>query len=845
MIPEHPGLAYRSPVHEGDARADLKVRTTVPRNAARTAAALLAMVGVSQFAATGATPLSRVAAASPQPVASAPSSAAEVRALLDRYCVTCHNQRLKTAGLELDRLDPGLVGEHADTWEKVVRRLRTGSMPPAGSRRPDQAGFATLTNALESALDAAAARAPNPGRPSVHRLNRAEYANAVRDLLGVSIDPRTYLPADDSGYGFDNIADVLSVSPGLLDRYLVAAGRIARLAVADPSIRPGVAKYRVPLYYLQEDRAGEDLPFGSRGGLAVRHHFPADGEYVVKVVLQRTGGDTIRGIGKPRRLEVRLDRARLKEFTLAGPGRGMAGGQGAPTRPLDADLEVRLTASAGTHLIAAAFVKEPLLDEGVFQPRPPVASFAWATKIDTEPAIDTIEIHGPYNATSATDIRSWQKVFVCRPASAQEEGSCARTILSTLARRAYRRPVGDSDLAALMRFYQAGRESADFDTGIASAIERVLVDPEFLFRIERPPADLAPGMPYRLNDLELASRLSFFLWSSVPDDELLRAASEGRLTDPRTLEQQIARMLADGRSQALVENFVGQWLWQRNMRTHAPDTNIFPEFDENLREAFQTETQLFLESQLREDRPVTELLTADYTFVNERLARHYGFEGVYGSHFRRVRQPDTRRAGLLGQGSVLTVTSYAHRTSPVVRGKWLLENILGAPPPPPPANIPALRENDEKGKPTSVRERLEEHRNNPICSSCHARMDPLGFALENFDAMGKWRTLGEGGTAIDASGTLPDGTRFNGPAEFRAALLAHRNEFVGTLTEKLLTYAIGRGVEHYDMPEVRKILKSANAMENRWSALILGVVNSTPFRMSVVPQQAAAIEARR
>ncbi len=822
MIPEPPDLAYLSAVR------------------VRAVGSLLVLVAVSQFA----TSSPRVAAASPQPVSSARSSPSEVRALLDRYCVTCHNQLLKTAGLELDRLDPGLVGEHADTWEKVVRRLRTGSMPPAGSRRPDHAGYATLTNALESALDTAAARAPNPGRPSVHRLNRAEYANAVRDLLGVSIDPRTYLPADDSGYGFDNIADVLSVSPGLLDRYLVAAGRIARLAVADPSIRPGVARYRVPLLYLQEDRAGEDLPFGSRGGLAVRHHFPADGEYVVKVILQRTGGDFIRGIGKPRRLEIRLDRARVKEFTFGGPGRGMAGAQGA-TRAADADLEVRFPAKAGTRLVAASFVQEPALDEGVFQPRPPIASFAWANKIDAEPAIDTIEIHGPYNATSATDFRPWQSVFVCRPASAQEEGSCAQSILSTLARRAYRRPIGDSDVASLMRFYQAGREKADFDTGIAWALERILVDPEFLFRIERPPANLTPGMPYQLSDLELASRLSFFLWSSVPDDELLRAASEGRLKDPRTLEQQIARLLADERSQALVENFAGQWLWQRNMRTHAPDQNIFPEFDENLREAFQTETQLFLESQLREDRPVMELLTANYTFVNERLARHYGFEGAYGSHFRRITQPDTRRAGLLGQGSVLTVTSYAHRTSPVVRGKWLLENILGAPPPPPPANIPALRENDEKGKPTSVRERLEEHRNNPICSSCHARMDPLGFALENFDATGKWRTVGEGGTGIDASGTLPDGTRFNGPAEFRAALLAHRDEFVGTLTEKLLTYAIGRGVEYYDMPEVRKILKSASAKENRWSALIAGVVNSTPFRMSVVPQQAPAVEARR
>jgi mono/diheme cytochrome c family protein len=775
------------------------------------------------------------------PVASTASSAssATVRVELNRYCVGCHNERLKTAGLAIDALDTSRIGEHAEVWEKIVRRLRAESMPPVSARRPDKAMYATLTGWLESELDRAAAANPNPGRPSLHRLNRAEYVNAVRDLLGIEIDARAYLPADDSGYGFDNIADVLSVSPGLLDRYMLAAGRIGRAAIGDPTIRPTVVTYRTPPLALQDDRTDENQPFGTRGGIAVRHLFPTDGEYLIKVRLQRTYTDVIRGLAEPNRLDLRLDQNRLKEFIVGGAMNGTRDPAAMQEylRDGDKDLELRVTVKAGPRLVGAAFVKEPVLAEGVFRERPPLASFEYAARSDIDPAIDSIDIHGPYGATTPDASPSRRKIFVCYPKQQAAELACARQIASTLARRAYRRPVTTVDVEPLLSLFERGRQEGGFDTGIEWMIERILVDPDFLFRKVHAPAAVRAGSAYRLSDIDLASRLSFFLWSTIPDDALLDAAVAGRLRQPAELERQVRRMLADERAAALVANFAGQWLWQRNLRTHAPDPDIFTDFDDNLRQAFQTETRLFLESQLRDDRPVVDLLTADYTFINERLARHYGIANVYGSHFRRITFADDRRAGLLGQGSVLTVTSYPHRTSPVVRGKWLLENLLGAPPPPPPADVPALRENDEKGvKPTSVRERLEAHRNNPICSSCHSRMDPLGFALENFDATGKWRTS-EAGTPIDASGTLPDGTRFNGPAEFRAALVARRGEFIGTLTEKLLTYAVGRGLEYYDMPGVRAIIRQAAADDYRWSALLLRIVNSTPFQMSVAPSE--------
>jgi cytochrome c5 len=770
------------------------------------------------------------------------------RALLDKYCVSCHNARLRTAGLVLDRdtADVGNVAANGELWEKVLRKVRTQAMPPTGVRRPTPAEYDTLTASLERALDAAAAAHPNPGRPTAHRLNRAEYALAVRDLLGVDVDVRSMLPADDSGYGFDNVADVLSVSPGLLERYILAAGKIGRVAVGDPTIPVTIATYRVPPLYAQNDRMSEELPFASRGGLSVRHTFPVDGEYILKVRLQRTYTEIIRGMAEPHQLEVRVNRRLVKQFDVGGLAGRPAGEQLNYLRSADEGLEVRFAAKAGSALVAADFVKEPKLAEGIYVPAPPLASFEFSGKADSEAAIDSIQVTGPYNGTRPDLSPSRRKIFVCQPATVGEESVCARRIVSTLARRAYRRPVKLEEVDALLRLYEQGRAENGFDNGIEWVIERVLVAPDFLFRIEPQPAAARPDTPYRISDVALASRLSFFLWSSIPDDELLGLAERGRLHEPATLDGQVRRMLADDRASALVTNFAGQWLYLRNLRGHAPDPDLFVDFDDNLREAFQRETELFLASQLHEDRSVVDLLRANYTFLNERLAKHYGIPGIYGSHFRRVVLPDDRRAGLLGQGSILTVTSYAHRTSPVVRGKWLLENLLGAPPPPPPANVPALKENNEGGKPTSVRERLEEHRKNPVCASCHARMDPLGFALENFDAIGRWRSVDESGKPVDASGVLPDGTKFQGPAEFRRVLLAHRDEFVGTLTEKLLTYALGRGLESYDMPAVRAILRQARADDDRWSSLARGIVESVPFQMALpVPRGAVAADARR
>jgi mono/diheme cytochrome c family protein len=762
------------------------------------------------------------------------------RPLLDRYCVTCHNARLKTAGLVLDRdaLDVANVGSAIEVWEKVARKMRSQAMPPVGARRPQPAEYEAFSTWLEGALDSVAAAHPNPGRSTVHRLNRAEYANAVRDLLGVEIDARAYLPPDDSGYGFDNVADVLSVSPGLLERYLLAAGKVARLAVADPSIKPAIATYRVPPLFAQNDRASEDLPFGSRGGLAVRHHFPVDGRYVFKVRLQRTYSEIIRGMTSPSTLELRLDRELVRSFTVGARAGAPAADIQEQSRNGDANLEVQLDVNAGVALVGVAFVKQPKVAEGVFEPNPPLASFEYSGKSDTDPAIDTIQIVGPYDGTRPRNSATRDRVFVCTPpagesqAGAARNRDCARRILTGLARRAYRRPVSEADVRALLAVFDKGGAEGGFETGISWAIERILVAPDFLFRIERDPAGAKPGVPFRISDEELASRLSFFLWSSIPDDELLDAATRGSLSQPAVLSAQLRRMLADSRSQALIDNFAGRWLYLRNVRAHAPDPNLFADFDDNLRDAFTRETELFLASQIREDRGVVDLLRADYTFVNERLARHYGIPGVYGSHFRRVTLPDDRRAGLLGQGSVLTVTSYAHRTSPVLRGRWVLENLLGAPPPPPPADIPALKENGEGGaSPTSVRERLEAHRANPTCASCHARMDPLGFALENFDAIGRWRDTDESGKVVDASGVLPDGTAFRGPAEFRRALLSRQREFVGTLTEKLLTYALGRGLEPYDMPAVRAIVRRSAQDDYRWSAIVAAIADSVPFRM--------------
>ena len=769
-------------------------------------------------------------AASQQSSTSAGPSSSSHRAVLNRYCVTCHNERLKTAGLTLDQLDVENVSTSAEVWEKVIRKLRTGAMPPAGVPRPDQGTYASLAAHLEAELDRAATANPNPGRPVAHRLNRAEYRNAIRDLFAIDIDSASLLPADDSGYGFDNIGDVLSVSPLLLERYLSAARKITRLAIGSPVSRPDFSTYDISSFLLQDDRMSEDLPLGSRGGIAIRHFFPLDGEYVITIRLRRTSSGTrIAGLDKPHQLDVRLDGERIERFTFGGHSEDQSDSYGAAPRkedgrPEDAGLEVSIPLNAGTRLVTVAFVKEASdLPEDVIQPG------LWDRERDRA-AVGSVSISGPYNAKGQGDTASRRKIFVCRPSGIEDEEPCAAKILSTLARRAYRRPVADADIQSLLSVYRTGKSNGGFEAGIEMALQAMLVSPKFLFRIEPDPAHVPPNTVYGTTDLELASRLSFFLWSSIPDAELLDLAERSELKDPATLEQQVRRMLADFRSKALISNFAGQWLYLRNVHSAAPDLGEFPDFDDNLRAAFQQETELFLESTLREDRSVLELLDANYSFLNERLSRHYGIPNIYGSHFRRVTLSDGKRRGLLGQGSILMVTSYGNRTSPTLRGKWLLSNILGAPPPPPPPNIPPLEEKNEDGLLLSVRQQMERHRANPVCASCHAQMDPLGFALENFDAVGKWRT-NEAGIPVDSSGVLPDGTKFKGPAGLRTVLLSKPEQFVTAVTEKLLTYALGRGLEYYDGPAVRGVVRGAAESDYRWSSIILGIVKSTPFQM--------------
>ena len=763
---------------------------------------------------------------------------------LNRYCVRCHNDRRLTAGLALNSADLSDVGGGAMVWERVVRKLRGGVMPPAGQPRPEQAAREEFVSWLEAGLDRAAAAAPNPGRTSIHRLNRLEYANAVRDLLALDIDARLLLPADESAHGFDNMADVLRVSPGLLERYLLAAKKISRLALGDPRGR-GDGTYIFPLVVSQTDRMSEDLPFGSRGGASVHHHFPLAGEYDIEVRLQRNSlavGSDIRGLDGDEQIDVWLDGARVKSFTFTRDELELkqrmyiAGRLERDDR--DAGLQFRIPVSAGPHLIGVTFApKSTWYTEGAGPARLPLASNSYAMASATsagrgriESAVGSLAIEGPFAASTRTDSPSRSRIFVCYPTSGAEEEPCARDILSAIARRAYRRPLIEADVRTLLRFYHEGRDGGDFETGVRRGLDRILTDLEFLYRAERPTATVEAETIYAISDLELASRLSFFLWSSIPDDELLDLAARGELHDAAVRAQQVRRMLADSRSAAFISNFFGQWLNVRNLEAAAPNVQAFPQFDENLRAAFQRETELFLEDQLRADRSVTELLTANYTFANERLAEHYGIPHVKGSHFRRVAFGDDRRAGLLGHGSILTITSYAHRTSPVVRGKWVLENVLGVPPPAPPANVPPFPEAGAELRPQSVRERMEQHRENPVCANCHAQMDPLGYALENFDGIGGWRTT-EAALPIDASGEFLDGTRFTNAADLRRLLVEKREQFVATLTERLLTYAVGRGVEHYDMPAVRTIVRDAGATDYRWSSLILGVVESVPFRM--------------
>jgi cytochrome c551/c552 len=774
------------------------------------------------------------------------------RAVLDQYCVTCHNEKLKTGGLALDKLDADRVADAAPTWEKIVRKLRTGAMPPAGMPKPDQPVYDSLISYLETSLDRAAAAHPNPGRATLHRLNRTEYGNAIRDLLALDVDASAMLPTDDASFGFDNIGDVLTVSPALLERYMSAAGKISRLAVGDPKTSPIVDTYRVRADVTQNDHI-EGLPLGTRGGVVIHHNFPLDGEYVIKVKLLKSTVDLLFGGTAPdETLEIAINGQRVQSLTInptpkESPRAGAASGgavrkngsesgfdpagatQLSMSQPPDS-LEARVPVKAGPQTVTVAFLKKSYaLAEDLMQP------FERSTFDPSDPKglphVLSVSIGGPFNPAGSGETPSRQRIFVCRPAGTRDELPCARKIISTLARRAYRRPVTENDLETLLSFYQTGRNEGTFENGIEMALRRILASPQFVYRFERDPANIAPATVYHLSDVEIASRLSFFLWSSIPDDQLLNLAAQNKLKDPAVLEAQVKRMLSDQRAGALVTNFAEQWLYLRNLRGVAPDLETFPNFDDNLRQAFRQETELFFESIVREDQNVLRLLDADYTFVNERLAHHYGIPNVYGSQFRRVPVASDARRGLLGQGSILTVTSVATRTSVVQRGKWMLENVLGTPPNPPPANVPPLKENASGNKPLSVRQRMEAHRASPACAGCHKVLDPFGFALDNFDGIGAWRDLSEAGEPIDAAVTLLDGSKVDGPSSLRQALLARPQVFVGTMTEKMLTYALGRGLESYDMPAVRKILRDAAAHDDRFSALVMGIVKSAPFQM--------------
>jgi len=759
--------------------------------------------------------------------------------MLDKYCVTCHNQKLRTAGLTLDTLNLDRVSDNAETWEKVLRKLHGGMMPPQGMPRPDDATVTKFTGWLETSLDRAAASHPEPGRSTLHRLNRTEYGNAIHDLLDLDIDAASFLPADDEANGFDNIADVLRFSPSLLEQYLSASDKISSLAVGDPTITPISLVFQAAPDLDQEHHI-EGLPLGTRGGILIHYNFPLDGEYDFRVFLLQNIVGYLTGLEYPHQLEISIDGKRVFLAQVGGEedNKMSDANLGVAKDTIDARLRTRIPVKAGPRTVVVTFLRRNSAPSD--EPLQPFTRDHDLQNMNGIPLIERMQITGPFNPTGPGDTPSRHRVFSCHPANAAAELPCARTILTNLARRAYRRPVTGADLENLLSFYQSGRNKKNFETGIQNALRLILTDPKFLFRMETDPAGAAPGSMHPVSDLELASRLSFFLWSSIPDDQLITIASQGKLKDPAVLEQQVKRMLADDRSEALVKNFAGQWLLLRNLPNVQPDPNEFPNFDDNLRQAFRRETEMFFESIMREDRNVLDLLTADYTFVNERLAKHYGIEGVYGSQFRRVKVTNEERRGLLGQGSILTVTSEANRTSPVKRGKFILEAILGTPPPSPPPNVPPLKEN-EGAQVMSVRARLELHRKNPPCSGCHAVMDPLGFSLENFDGIGEWRTKEPGG-AVDPSGQLADGTKIDGPVALRNAIMRHPEQFVRTLTEKMLTYGLGRGLEYYDMPTVRGIARDASRNDYKFSSIVLGIVKSTPFQMRRV--QDAPVTAR-
>jgi mono/diheme cytochrome c family protein len=776
----------------------------------------------------------RAAAPAAAPAAQAPGTATAQATVLTQYCVGCHNNRARTAGLSLEGVDPANPAAHGEVLEKVIRKVEAGMMPPQGLPRPDAATMAGFIGSLKRNLDARAAATPMPGRAPLRRLNRTEYANAVRDLLQVDADVAALLPPDDSSYGFDNIADVLGSSPALLERYLNAAAEISALAIGNlEDVVPDSRTYVAPSDTTQNDHV-DGLPLGTRGGMRIRHNFPVDGEYLIKVRLWRNNSSSIRGLSLPHDLEIAVDGRRVFLDTIGTEAdyKALLTNPGDAEALIDPRTQVRVPVPAGPHTVTVAFVFKSDA-ENVTLLRPLLASHD-PISVDGFPRVDWVLIGGPFDPTGPGDTPSRRHILTCRPTGASDEEACARRILGPLARRAYRRPVTQADLDPLLEFYRLGRGKGSFDAGIAMALQRLLTDPSFLFRYELDPPAAVPGSVARISDLELASRLSFFLWSSIPDDQLLDVASRGRLRAQGELARQVRRMLADPKSSSLVSNFAGQWLFLRNLQQSHPDTQEFPDFDDSLRQAFRQETELLFDSLIREDRSILHLLTADYTFVNERLARHYRIPGIYGSRFRRVPVTDEARRGILGHGSVLTVTSYPNRTSPVRRGKWILENILGTPPPPPPPNVPPLSAQASGTRPKTMREQMEGHRANPACANCHRLMDPLGFALENFDGVGAWRVK-DGPTRIDATSQLADGTRVDGVVSLRNAILRRPDMFVTTATERLLTYALGRGLAYYDMPAVRTVVTGAASSDYAFSSIVLGIVNSVPFQMRMKP----------
>lgn len=815
--------------------------------------------GLALLLGTGLVTLSRMSAQAP--AAKAAPAATTPRAFFDTYCVTCHNQKLKTAGLMLDTLDLTKPDAHAEVLEKVIGKLRAGSMPPPGMPRADAAAYSAVASVLENEVDRAWAAHPNPGRiGAVQRLNASEYNNAIRDLFAVDMDVRPLLPGDDTADGsFDNFADTLSISTAHLERYMSVARQVTRLATGLPPSQPSLERFEVPLHVLQEDRMSEDLPFGSRGGMAIHYDFPVDGEYLIKVRLQRQYQDYLKGMGWPQQIDIRLDGKLLKRFTVGGAGKGRPAassyaGDGEPgfagdpewetymQLTGDAGLEVRVPVRAGSRVVGVSFVRELWEPEGLPQPMQLGRVISNDQVYMGNANVGSVQIGGPYEVQGpAKDTASRRAIFVCQPPkAASEQRACAATILSRMARLAYRRPATKADVDTLLEFFDKGRQGGgSFDTGIQFALERMLVDPDFLLRVYRDPAKPSAAN-YRLSDLELASRLSFFLWSSIPDDHLLALAERGELSKPQNLEKEVRRMLADPRAtDALVKDFAAQWLNLRLVEDVVVDPDKYPTYDLSLLQAFERETEMFVGSTLREDRPVADLLDANYTFVNERLARHYGIPGVYGSRFRRVTLPDhDQRGGLLAQGSILVTTSYPDRTSPVVRGKWLLNNIFGTPIPPPPPGVNATLETKPGTIPKSMRERLAQHRKQSTCNSCHSVIDPLGFSLENFDVIGGWRTIDEAGKPVDASGMTANGLKIDGLAGLRAVLLKDPEQFPRTLTGKLMAYALGRRLEYYDQPSVRKIVREAAAKQYRWSSLIVGIVESPAFLMRA-PRPAA------